>query len=204
MRPTKSTGQYLRQLREEVGLRQREVANRAGIQAGALSRIESGAGPVDEKDLSALVEAIDTGAARHFRKTLSLDWSELERPPFGHPDEDLLWRAHCSLVHLLEKQVDPETARGLAHRLEEYRREIQGAAGPVESLDHNVAFMGIIGVGKTTALCAITGLKLERVQPASTPGGTGGGVGTDHGVRGPHREGSGVRVTRRAPDRRGD
>ena len=66
MRPTKSIGQYLRELREEAGLRQREVANRAGIQAGALSRIESGAGPVDEKDLPALVEAIDTGPARHF------------------------------------------------------------------------------------------------------------------------------------------
>lgn len=169
MRPTKSIGQHLKELREEAGLRQREVANRVGIQAGALSRIESGAGPVDKKDLSALVEAIDTGAARHFRKTLSRNWSELERPPFGHPDEDLLWRTHCSLVNLLEKQVDPETTRRQAHRLEEYRREIQGAVGPVESLDHNVAFMGTIGVGKTTALCAITGLKLDMSSRRRRP-----------------------------------
>ena len=87
-------------------------------------------------------------------------WSKLPEPPPGHPDETLLWEAEQAL-HTIARLADrPDIRNVFARRLDEFSSELEKAAGLVRQTEHNIAFIGDIGVGKTTALCRAVGLEM--------------------------------------------
>ena len=95
-------------------------------------------------------------------------WSKLPEPPPGHPDETLLWEAEQAL-HTIAKLADrPDIRNVFARRLDEYSSELVKTAGLVRQTEHNIAFIGDIGVGKTTALCRVVGLEMSRTPGATT------------------------------------
>ena len=162
----KEVGPYLSRLRVEAGLTQREVAERASLYPGVLSRIESGERAPTEKELERVVAAIGTEDGHRFGASLSLEWLNLERPPIGHPDEGLLWEGEECLAKMAKVRekldIGPGDTGPFQARLREAEQEIKRAAALVKNLEHTIAFVGDIGVGKTTALCAISGLQAPR------------------------------------------
>jgi transcriptional regulator with XRE-family HTH domain len=55
---TRATGQYLRQLREQAGLSQRDLAERLGCQQPAIARLEAGGVRPGLATLQRVVEAL--------------------------------------------------------------------------------------------------------------------------------------------------
>ena len=159
-------GRYLSRMRAETGITQREIAERASIYPGVLSKIESGERAATDDEMQRIVAAIDTEDARRFGETWRRGWTNLERPPIGHPDEELLWEGERCLARIkqLEEQLGfgSDSADPFQVRLGVSEQEIARAAALVRNLEHTIAFTGDIGVGKTTALCAISGLQVSR------------------------------------------
>ena len=87
-------------------------------------------------------------------------WSKLPEPPPGHPDETLLWETEQTLHSIARLADRPDIRNVFARRLDEYSSELEKAAGLVRQTEHNIAFIGDIGVGKTTALCRAVGLEM--------------------------------------------
>ena len=159
-------GRYLIRLRRNAGLTQKEVAERASMYPGVLSKIEMGERSITDDEMQRIVAALDVKDAHHFGKTWSREWSNLERPLIGHPDEDLLWEGELCLVKIAQLRealgFEPDGTDPFQVRLSLSEEEIRRAGTLVRNLEHTIAWMGDIGVGKTTALCAISGLKTSR------------------------------------------
>ena len=159
-------GRYLSHLRTEARITQREIAKRASIYPGVLSKIESGERAATDDEMQRIVAALDTEDARRFGQTWHREWANLERPQIGHPNEELLWEGENCLArmrHLREQLgIGSDSTDPFQARLSVSEQEITRAAGLVRNLEHTIAFTGDIGVGKTTALCAISGLQVSR------------------------------------------
>ena len=166
-------GAYLARLRDAADLRQSVIAQRVGWSPAVLSRVESGERSLSDEERDSILDAIDTEEARAFKETAKREWHYLPRPPLGHPDEQILWEADRALEKVTERAENPETKNVIAKRLETFFSEINSAARLVMRTEHNVAFVGKIGVGKTTVLCRMAGLevlKADRPEPALAVG----------------------------------
>ena len=155
-----ATGTYLARLRDEAGLKQKELADRITWSATLLSRVESGERPVASDELERILEAIGTEEARAFQKTAQRTWECLPKPPLGHPHESLLWKAELVLREissLLEADIRTSSARLLGNLMDELHRVARLVAGT----DYSLALVGDIGVGKSTAICRVLGLEVQ-------------------------------------------
>ncbi len=90
------------------------------------------------------------------------NWVNLPAPSPEHPDEWLLWEAETTLQSIEELSERLDIKHAFARRLEEYGNEIHSATRPVLTTEHKVAFIGDIGVGKSTAICRIVGLEVQK------------------------------------------
>lgn len=89
-------------------------------------------------------------------------WRNLPKPMPGHPEETLLWEAEQALDSIGELAENPDIRNAFARRLASFRAELEGAAALVAGTEHNIAFIGDIGVGKTTALCRAADLEMPE------------------------------------------
>ena len=97
-------------------------------------------------------------------------WLKLPEPPPDHPDEALLWEAEQALRSVAELAAKPDIRNAFARQLDESASELEQAARLVRQTEHKIAFVGDIGVGKTTALCRAIGLEVPSGmlgEPAS-------------------------------------
>lgn len=166
-------GAYLAHLRDKAGLKQNELAGKVTWSPAVLSRVESGERALSPDELDAILDAIGTEEALGFKTTADRVWEHLPRPPLGHPDEAILWKAEQALGMVKELAESPEIKNVIAKRLEAFLSEINGAARLILKTAHNVAFVGKIGVGKTTVLCRIAGLEVlnaDRLEPVLAVG----------------------------------
>jgi transcriptional regulator with XRE-family HTH domain len=154
-------GRYLSQLRERAGVRQAELARKITWSPAVLSRVESGDRQVAADELNTILRAIGTEEASRLGDALQRDWSVLPRPSLDHPDQDLLWSAEQVAKELVELRDRPEVRSAFERRLTEYISEIQKTAGLLIKRDHQIAFIGSIGIGKSTAICRMTGLEVS-------------------------------------------
>jgi transcriptional regulator with XRE-family HTH domain len=186
-------GHRLAQLRERTGTKQAELARRITWSQAVLSRIEAGERTVSDDELKTLLEAIGTPEASQLATVLERDWRFLPRPMLDHPDQDLLWEAEEMTAALEDASVAPDARPAFQRRLREYVDEISGLAGLLLRREHQIAFVGSIGIGKSTAICRATGLEVPGQQGRSVPvleAGAGGvtlcevhlGVGPGFGV----------------------
>ena len=156
-------GKLLARERERKRISQREVGNSLGISQGAVSRMESSPIPPAE-EAHRYLEVVDSPYANTIRKYLELEskWDSLgfesPSPPLDHPDLNSLIMAINGLDRI-EKLIErvPETDL-VRDEIDLYKNSLRDAAGYLLSLDHTVGFIGSIGVGKTTAICAATNL----------------------------------------------
>jgi transcriptional regulator with XRE-family HTH domain len=153
-------GRYLSQVRERAGIKQAELARKITWSPAVLSRIEAGERPLAAEELQTILKAIDTPEAAKLSDILERSWAVLPRPSLDHPDQDLLWAAEQAAYELVQFRERPDVRHAFERRLSEYISELQHAASDLLKRDHQVAFIGSIGIGKSTAICRVTGLEV--------------------------------------------
>lgn len=178
------TGSILADVRASSGLTQRQVAERMSANQTRVSRIEAGDG--DETDISAYLSAIGTPEAAALAELLALEWVHLPRPSLRHPDLPTLVAVERGLVTVREFLGDGQVPTVLAGQAQLLDRRLEDAGRYLLSLDHEVVYVGEIGVGKTTAACRQAGLVIDEATAADLKGmllDTGGGRTTLCDVR---------------------
>ncbi len=96
-------------------------------------------------------------------------WRNLPEPLHGNMDTDLLWEAEQALQSIVDLEENPDIRNAFVRRLESFRSELEKAANLVANTEYKIAFIGDIGVGKTTALCRVTGLETPSGMPDVSP-----------------------------------
>ena len=162
-------GRHLMQVRERSGIKQSELARRVSLSPAVLSRIESGDRSVSLEEVQDILAQLATPEAADLAEALQRAWQVLPRPPLDHPDQDLLWAAEQVARELAALRDQPETPHAFERRLSEYIDELGRGAAMLLKREHQVAFIGSIGVGKSTAICRMTGLEVPKEDGTMTP-----------------------------------
>jgi transcriptional regulator with XRE-family HTH domain len=155
-------GRYLSVVRERAKIKQAELARRMTWSAAVLSRVEAGERSLAPDELQTILEAIATPEAAQLSDLLRREWSVLPRPPLDHPDQDLLWAAEQAAKELSDLRDQPDVRQAFQRRLSEYLAELQHTAALLLKRDHQLAFIGSIGIGKSTAICRLTELEVPN------------------------------------------
>ena len=174
-----ATGKYLARLREAAGLKQKDVAQKVTWSPAVLSRVESGDRDITSDELDAILQAIGTEKALEFQQVARRTWEILPKPPLGHPEESLLWDTEKTLQSIEEVFNDPDIKRSFANLLEEFKEGLIQGARVILDTEHSIAFVGDIGVGKSTAICSVSGLEIadgNKAEPTPVLEVGGGGV----------------------------
>lgn len=160
-----SVGRYLAQFRAEISATQNSVASKAGVDQSRISRIEKGdAGTPSEigKILDALT-ALGSNSATAYQVYLTKEWQYVEQPDFSNPQRNILELAEERLSQIASF-LSKERPWPLKRQLERQRASIEASASYLGKNTHQFAFIGEIGVGKSTAISFLFGL----LDPAST------------------------------------
>lgn len=177
--PPLELGRHLTHVRERAGIKQAELARRVTWSPTILSRIESGERPVASEELDQLLGAINTPDAQKLKAALGRKWTVLDRPGLDHPDQDLLWSAEEVAQQLQSLSSQPEVKHAFERRLAAYIDELSAVASLILKREHQVAFVGSIGIGKSTAICRLTGLEVavsDAPHPAPVLEAGAGGI----------------------------
>lgn len=162
-------GRHLMQVRDRAGLKQTELAKRVALSPAVLSRIESGDRQVTLQEVRDILVQIGTPEAAELAEALQREWQVLPQPNLNHPDQGLLWEAELVARKLVEIRDQPDTPHAFERRLSEYIEELKRSANLLLKRDHQIAFIGSIGVGKSTAICRMTGLETAKEDGAFVP-----------------------------------
>jgi transcriptional regulator with XRE-family HTH domain len=169
-------GVRIAQLREAAGLKQAELARQVTWSQAVLSRVEAGERALGAEELADLLEQIGTPEAQALKDIVVRQWHHLPAPPLDHADQELLWAAEETASALTEQIAAEDIRPAFSKRLEEYLTEIRQNAALLLRRDHGVAFIGAIGIGKSTAICKATALEVvspegQRIPVLETGGG---------------------------------
>ncbi|WP_316166755.1 MULTISPECIES: helix-turn-helix transcriptional regulator [unclassified Bradyrhizobium] len=157
-------GSHLAALREQARLKQNELAKKLEWSAAVLSRVESGERSLTDDELDILLRGIGTPEAARLKEILARRWKRLPEPSLSDADADFLYEAEqvAQEIHALAEQ--PDVKQLFERRLVRYEEELRSAAQHVLDKRYRVAFMGTIGVGKSTSICRIEGLELPSAK----------------------------------------
>ena len=163
-----SFGQSATRMRTALRISQRDVASKADIDQSRLSRIEKGGTPSEQECrgvLNALEELGSADAAR-YSAYLCTNWYHLERPDFWNPDADAIRLAEETLATAAAFSRAADAPWPLRRQLERQTDLLAAAARYLGNVAHNIAFVGEIGVGKSTALSFLYDLLLPVKESA--------------------------------------
>jgi transcriptional regulator with XRE-family HTH domain len=160
-------GQTLSELRKAAGRTQTYIEERLkerglNVDQTRVSRIEKGNVTPTQREIKGYLSAIGTEDAKAYSEFLKQPWKILERPPsFRHPQRDVLCKAEVALqwVQDFKSQPAPDF---LKSRAQQYEDRLLREGKYLTSLKHTIAYVGKIGIGKTTAVCKLTGLVIPQ------------------------------------------
>lgn len=153
-------GRYLMQVRERAGIKQAELARKITWSPAVLSRVETGDRQLAREELQIIIAAIGTAEAEKLQEAIQREWTVIPRPMLDHTDQEILWNAEEVAKELVALRERPDVRNAFERRLSAYITEIQQTASLLLKRDHQVAFIGSIGIGKSTAICRLTGLEV--------------------------------------------
>jgi transcriptional regulator with XRE-family HTH domain len=162
-------GRHLAAVRERAGLKQAELARRVTWSQAVLSRIEAGERSLSDDELADLLDAIGTEEATQLAVVIRREWRALTPPSLDHPDHELLWDTERLAQDLEQVVASPGVRPAFEQRIREYISELTRLAQLLDRRDHEVAFAGPIGVGKSTAICAGTELTVVNERGDALP-----------------------------------
>jgi transcriptional regulator with XRE-family HTH domain len=144
-------------LRSNVGATQAAVAKEANLDQSRVSRIEKGevSNPADlERVLDALLK-LGSAEVADYRTFSSLEWVHIDPPLFWNPQRGVLEVAEQTLGKIEEFLVDLNHPWPLRRAIESHKSALLRGAAFVNRMSHNIAFIGDMGVGKSTALAVV-------------------------------------------------
>ena len=146
----------LRHVRDTSGLSQSALASRMGTVPSVLSKLER-TGEADPEIAERYLSAFRSDLASEVLGYYARPWGQEGPPSFLHPDHEALWAIDQALQALdsFEAARNDPILRG---PIDLQRRALRDASGYLRRRDHVVAWIGDIGVGKTTALTHAVGL----------------------------------------------
>lgn len=160
---SKEIGSDLARLRSRAKLSQKELGGRlGGVDASRVSRIESGEIKLSAVEIDKHLQKVDTPEATAYRKYLLLDWKRVSRPSFWHPEWEALHVADKALDRLGRLSASLPAGSPLLPQLAMHRQTVEQAVRYLEPVQHDCAFVGETGVGKSFALSALSGLVIDR------------------------------------------
>ena len=161
-------GADLARLRLNAGLKQARVGEILGVDTSRISRVETGELPAEPEEVVRLAEAIGTAEAKNYAAFIAERWIALPKPSFWHPSRQDLRSAEARLAEMDQFLNRPQTTESAKAQGDLYRKTIVDAADYLRNLNHFISFVGEIGVGKSTAICGLTGLLLPPDPKAPT------------------------------------
>ena len=170
-------GTAVAEAREEAGVTQKEMAQRLKVHQSQISRLEGGDGKGESKDFERYLQALGSERALKLARILKVEWRHLSCPSLKHPNLEVLVEIEEALQRLQDFR-ESQSMPLLAGQTDLLFRRLVEFAEFLVSLDHKVAYIGDIGVGKTTALCRQAGLATDLDSASSLKGmmlDTGGG-----------------------------
>lgn len=160
-------GAILVQVREHAGRTQASLAKAIGSNTTRVFRIESGEVAPTDDEIGAYLRGLNTELALDSLSYLQAEWEDLNlRPVFPHPDWRSLQTIDRQLARIDVLKSDPETKAVFVRALELYAAELNRCAEFLQRVDHYLVFVGIISVGKTSAICTSVGLTLDSDELA--------------------------------------
>lgn len=162
--PSYPIGSYIAAIREKAGLTQAALAQTITFSTATLSRIESGDKVSSDEEIRNLLDAIGTPEAAELKVFLGQEWDKVERPAFDHPDRSTLWQANLALRKLGAMSKDGNLKAVFLRQIELYTDEIQRITAFLVNREQQIACIGSIGVGKSTAICKLSGLLRDAAK----------------------------------------
>ena len=163
-----SHGALLARFRTELGVTQAALATEAGLDQSRVSRIEKGEitsqAEVD-KVLDALA-GLGSPHARNYKEFSGREWAHLPPPSFFNPQRACLEIAEEALGNIEEFLADESRPWPLRRQIERHKDTLVRGATYLQKMNHNIAFIGPIGVGKSTGLSFLFDL---LVPPSLAP-----------------------------------
>lgn len=149
-----SYGAVLARLRTELGVTQAALAAEAKLDQSRVSRIEKG-------EITSLVEvdkvldaltAMGSLRARSYKEFRAYEWKHVPPPSFFNPQRACLEIADETLGNIETFLSDDSRPWPLRRQIERHRENLIKGATYLQKMNHNIAFIGPIGVGKSTGL----------------------------------------------------
>jgi transcriptional regulator with XRE-family HTH domain len=155
--PTQKAGAAIARLRAEAGVTQSALAEKSGLDQSRISRIEKGE-VVSSTDIDKVLDALEAlGAskAKSFKEYAAREWKQIEPPSFWNPERACLEITEDTLEEIANFLDDEERPWPLRRQIEKHRESLSRAASFLVRLNHNIAFIGDMGVGKSTGISFI-------------------------------------------------
>lgn len=144
-------GDVLRHARDQAGIKQGVLAKTLDTNSTLVSRLEKG-GPVEPAFAERYLQALGSELSEAILEYYGRSWINLDPPSFLHPDREHLWRIEKAVQDLAQFEQSPQNHPILAPTITALRDDLSAVLRYLERLDHVIAWVGDIGVGKTTAL----------------------------------------------------
>jgi transcriptional regulator with XRE-family HTH domain len=171
-------GALLAEVRESAKMTQGEIAKGLGVHQSRVSRMESGEGATNRDEYTAYLDLIPSDEAKRLKRILAVEWKHLPQPHLRHPDLNTLIEAEKALKRLYAFKSGDTVPQVLVGQAEMLFRRLLEFGEFLLDLHHSIAYVGDIGVGKTTAACRQAGLVISPTTAADLKGvilDTGGG-----------------------------
>lgn len=180
--------------RAETGVTQAILAEKSGVDQSRISRIEKGesASPSETERVLDALSQLGSKRAADYKAYAAKQWLHIEPPSFWNPELACLDITEETLGRISAFMDSDERPWPLRRQIERHRDSLLRAATFLTRLDHNLAFIGDMGVGKSTAISFIFDLLVPPAlagKPTDRPILETGGGGTTicevHIKRGP-------------------
>lgn len=153
-------GATLAGLRNEQAdkMTQTYIAQHLGIAQSRVSRIEKGDVSPTDSEIEGYLNTIGTENAKAYCQFLKVAWKHLKRPSFRHPQREEICEAEIFLQKLENFKSQPKLSQQFINEADLYGDTLRREAEYLANLNHCIAYVGEVGIGKTTAVCKLTGL----------------------------------------------
>ncbi|WP_420418008.1 helix-turn-helix domain-containing protein [Pacificispira sp.] len=164
----------MRMARDDSKVRQADLAAKLGVSASVLSRLEASE-TADASMAKRYLEALGTPLGNEIIEFYSRRWRNLDRPDFRHPEREAIWAAEQALQKLTAFEQSNDFDHILENPLTNLQKRLKAEVDFIRHMEHGIAFIGEIGVGKTTALSYVTNLLVPDGEKKTSVFPTGSG-----------------------------